>query len=1171
MSASAQARSPGAGVVDGLLHIASRMIGLKGPSSLARWPLADNDPLAPLHAICIDRGGLFTHTAESFYLGVPVQGEAGTAAGVLYAVAGGPGQTPPTASQREAFREIGATLAAAMTLADERQSDSLADIMLGHAERLSGVGSWRFEHGTGRVIWSPTVWAIHGLQPVADGPSLEQAGSLVLDEDLDHFRTGVVSEIPEGEMRALSYRIRRASDQEIRWLSATVTHVRDKVTDRRVTLGICRDITDERNVREALTQREAHFRHLAESVSDLVSSSRPTGEFTYVSPSALTVLGYSPGELVGKPAFSLIHPDDQAAFIKAMEPILASTDLSAVHKIEYRCVRKDGEIIWVEASPRARRDPVTGQIVEVLDVSRDITARKKAEAALSEREEQYRLLAEGVTDVIARYDQDGLLSYVSPSSVQMFGYAPEELVGRHTWEIIHPDDRKLVAAQFADLMRGGGAVESGRIEYRARRKSGDILYVEAHPRILRDPETGEVIGFQDVVRDVSERKIQELKLRESEARFRQMAEQMSDVLLQCDIDGIITYISPSCSQLGYSVADLTGRAFTDLAHPEDLERTLLLVRRIIRGQAEAAELIDQRLLTAAGEWAWVEGRPTITSDEQGRMTGLVVVMRVVTARKQAEARAAAALAASEAARWEAVVSDARYQMLEASVRDLTIQIARDGTLLYASPAIRQFGYEPEEVVGKSSLDLVHPDDVQEVVANQQADLAAGYALPGKERIFRYRTKSGSYVWLEGAPAVNLDEHGQPFQIINSLRDVTERKALEESLIAARMAAEAAAAAKSEFLANMSHELRTPLTSVIGFSQLLQGAQDLPDGLRRYADRIVSGGKALLTTINDVLDFSKLEAGDFVIDAAPADPGALLEEVIDLLSVRVEGKDVSLSLGATSTLPATLLFDANRVRQVLLNLVGNAVKFTDEGSVTVAADYDAADEMLTVRVTDTGPGIAEDQRARLFHRFSQVDGSISRRHGGTGLGLAISKGLVEAMGGSIGVDSTPGEGSVFWFRIPAPRSHAAGQETEETASLAPLNGCRVLIVDDCQQNQELVRQILVAFEADVEVASTGQAGVNAALARPFDVILMDMRMPGMDGVEATGQIRSRPGPNRHVPILLFSADGDAVLSAHEGLFDGRLLKPVVPAALLATIVGVLDEDPLAAAGLAADVA
>jgi PAS domain S-box-containing protein len=510
-------------------------------------------------------------------------------------------------------------------------------------------------------------------------------------------------------------------------------------------------------------------------------------------------------------------------------------------------------------------------------------------------------------------------------------------------------------------------------------------------------------------------------------------------------------------------------------------------------------------------------------------------------------------------------SEARFRQLAENAQDMIVHSNLRGIIQYVSPAcVAMLGYTPEELIGREGMTTVHEDDreaVRAIVIEQIAHMAAHHDNGPSRVEYRAIRKDGQVIWLESRPGLQRDPlSGTVTGITDIVRDVTEQKAMERQLREARNEAEAAAAVKGEFLANMSHELRTPLTSVLGFARLVDDEPDLSPDARRFIGRVLSGGKALLTTINDILDFSKLEAGQLELKLEPVAPDQIIDEVLDLFSLEADAKGVALRAEGLARLPSDLMIDSGRLRQVLLNLIGNAVKFTEAGAITVTAGYDDADHRLHLAVADTGPGIAAEDVDLLFRRFSQVDAGLTRKHGGTGLGLAICKGLVEAMGGQIGVVSVPGQGACFSFDIFAP--YAVGLEiqaaSEAAVSLLP-PACRVLIVDDNPANRELVNAILTAMGAEVAEAVDGEEGVAAAAAQPFDAILMDLRMPRLDGAQAALRIRGEGGLNATTPIIAFSAD--ARPGGPGGIFDGSVSKPMTAANLVDTLNTAMDKAPI----------
>jgi len=499
---------------------------------------------------------------------------------------------------------------------------------------------------------------------------------------------------------------------------------------------------------------------------------------------------------------------------------------------------------------------------------------------------------------------------------------------------------------------------------------------------------------------------------------------------------------------------------------------------------------------------------------------------------------------------EAVVklagSEERYRMLAEQSKDIIVHSGRDGIIRYVSPGCRAFGYEPEDLIGIDGATLVHPDDAEDLAASTARLLRGEKAEPELTREHRFRKKSGEYVWLQGNPTVTFDRNGEPAGIINFFRDVSEHKARDLALAEAMKKAEAATIAKTEFLANMSHEIRTPLTGVVGFSQLLQELPDLSETAKRYAARIAHAAQGLLAVVNDILDFSKLEAGQIDIRPEPGSPREAAADVLNLLMPQATRKSLVLSMDVSPALPSTVMIDIDRLRQVLINLVGNAVKFTRKGEVTLSLDYSRG--RLVCTVTDTGPGIPQEKLASLFQRFSQVDGSIGRAHGGTGLGLAICKGLVDAMGGEISATSKEGEGSVFQFSVPAPAVQREIPRSSETSDI-DLSGLQVLAVDDNPASLLLVENVLKSSGARLVVAENGAQAVTLARARAFDLILMDLHMPGLSGADAAAEIRAA-SMNCKTPIYAFTSDAVRTFKdeRNAGVFSGVILKPFSLSAL-----------------------
>ena len=380
----------------------------------------------------------------------------------------------------------------------------------------------------------------------------------------------------------------------------------------------------------------------------------------------------------------------------------------------------------------------------------------------------------------------------------------------------------------------------------------------------------------------------------------------------------------------------------------------------------------------------------------------------------------------------------------------------------------------------------------------------------------------------------------------------------------RARAEAATAAKDEFLSNMSHEIRTPLTAVIGFAQLLKNRSDLPEDALAQIRKVMDGGNALLLIVNDVLDFSKIESGRLELEPQPFKPRDVVSRAVALVEGLADAKGLNLSFQSDDSLPDLVVGDAGRLRQAILNLVNNAVKFTSSGSVLVKLAYDAQTSRLSCDVTDTGPGIPLDKQALLFKRFSQVDNSVSRVYGGSGLGLAITRSLVALMGGEVSLVSQEGQGSTFSFYVVAPiASQVATSEVagESSAQWDQGQGGQILIVDDREENREILRLMITAVGLTPVLASSGDEGVALANKDPYSLILMDVRMPGLSGLEASRMIRQSSKQNARTPIIAITANvsPNEIEECRQAGMQDHVSKPIRAAELIQKVSTWIDTE------------
>jgi PAS domain S-box-containing protein len=509
----------------------------------------------------------------------------------------------------------------------------------------------------------------------------------------------------------------------------------------------------------------------------------------------------------------------------------------------------------------------------------------------------------------------------------------------------------------------------------------------------------------------------------------------------------------------------------------------------------------------------------------------------------------------EAAQKSMAASEAHYRLLADNVTDVIALTGPDRSRRYVSPSIEaELGFTPEELQATPNYTYLYPEDRERVLS-----IIDSLSPAADRRTVQYRVvhKDGHVFWVETCftlvPSIGVDGGG----VVSVSRNIEARKAMEIELVEAKRKAEDAAAAKSDFLANMTHELRTPLNAIIGFSGVLAGSSRLTAEDARHAGLIRDASATLLELVNSVLDFSRLEAGAVELEEKPFDPVEAARATAALLTQQADDKDLMIAVevvGETSP----LVGDATRIRQVLLNFLSNAIKFTAEGGVTVAvrqtpasADHGA----LRIEVSDTGIGIEGGKIDNLFDRFTQADATVSRRYGGTGLGLAICKRTIELMGGEVGCESRPGQGSTFWFEVVLPRAEALIEETEAPAPAVPDAPLRMLLVEDVAVNRELISTLLAPFDVTIETAENGLLAIEAMQRGVFDLVLMDVQMPVMDGLTAARAIRALPATHaQSTPIIAMTANvlPEQVQKCLDAGMDDHLGKPISPAALLAVL-------------------
>ena len=647
-------------------------------------------------------------------------------------------------------------------------------------------------------------------------------------------------------------------------------------------------------------------------------------------------------------------------------------------------------------------------------------------------------------------------------------------------------------------------------------------------------------------------------LRDSEARYQAFFEASPDGILLADMETrMFRWANPAmCRMLGYTEKELRTMGMADIHPKDDLQRVAAEFDAQARGDKTLA--LNMPCLRKDGMILYTDiNAITITVEGRAYLGGF---FRDITEQK----KAAEALLQSKDS----------YRRLSDDMPLYIVSFLPDGTINYVNAALASMeGVSPDELVGRRFSDMLTPEDF-EAARERLGSLSPENPIESHEQL--HTGRDGSVTWQEWTTRAFFDDNGLPIRFQGIGRDITARKRAEEALIktnrqleqvtamANDMAAQAQAAniAKSQFLANMSHEIRTPMNGVIGMTGLLLGT-DLSEEQRMYAESVRSSGEALLSVINDILDFSKIEADKLELEELDFDLRAMMEDAAELLAVRAHEKNLEFICRIDPEVHTFLRGDPGRLRQILVNLVGNAIKFTSEGEVVIEVKLESEpDDHIKARfeVRDTGIGIPLEKTGSLFSAFQQVDASTTRRFGGTGLGLAISKRLVELMGGEIGIESIEGSGSTFWFT--AVFGKQPQREPGEGMPQTDIRGVRILAMDDNATNRLVLAEQLALLgvrHAEVENAAKAMDMLRSARAEddPFRIVLMDMHMPEMDGESLGRAIKADPELSDTILVMMTSLGrrGDAKRLEAIG-FSAYLTKPVKQSQLYDCLVTVL---------------
>ena len=932
--------------------------------------------------------------------------------------------------------------------------------------------------------------------------------------------------------------------------SIEITPLRDAGGALTGFMAIQRDVTERRRRETEL----ANLRMAVEQAANAIAITNTDGTIEYVNPAFERVTGYTAAEAIGHNPRVLKSGRQTGAFYKELWETIMS---GKTWRGNFENRRKDGTTYWESATISPVFD-AGGKIVRFIAVKENITERVEAQEALAREHDKLLQVLRAASEVsIIATDAAGTITIFNEGARNMLGYAAEEVVGKRTPELFHL--RSEMEARAAELCKALGRPVAGFEVFTAEAatrgsevrdwtyvaKDGRQISVSLVVTAVYD-KGGAIVGFLGIAQDVTKAKRAERALRASEELLEQTGK----------VAGVGGW------ELDLRTNEVRHTRQTQMLHDLDADEKMELedglsfyepeYREIVRAAVERAANtgepwnIEARFVTKKGRRLWVRAIGHAEM-EDGKAVRLYGTFQDITEQK----RAAAALQ-DERQRLSNVIEAANLGTWEWNMPT--------GMLKLNDRWAEICGYKLAEL-GETNLEtwrqLVHPDDLApalELLERHKRGEISFY-----DAVFRMRHKEGHWIWVRAAGRViERSPEGEPITMYGTHVDITHGKLREqelrranERLIKETARAEEASRAKGEFLANMSHEIRTPLNAIIGMSELLENDPRSPDA-REFLETIRSSGVTLLQLINDILDVSKIEAGQLKLESAPFDPRECMAACIATVAVAAKVRGLQTSVDVAPAVPAMVLGDALRLRQVVVNLLSNAVKFTEKGGIELRVTP-GAEGTIVFEVRDTGIGIRPEDYDKLFRDFSQVDASTSRRYGGTGLGLAITRRLVEMMGGTITFDSKSGQGSTFRVEIPfataAPVAASASVPPMQDAPLDETFAARfplkLLIVEDNPVNQRVAAVMLKRLGYEPVLTANGQEALETFATGPFDVVFMDVQMPVMDGLEATKNLRARyPGEDAPWIVALTAnamhGESDACLVAG---MDDYIAKPV----------------------------
>jgi PAS domain S-box-containing protein len=900
---------------------------------------------------------------------------------------------------------------------------------------------------------------------------------------------------------------------------------------------------------------EANYRGQIEAInrSQMMIEFHMDGTIIKANENYLRTFGYTGAGLKGKDhgVFVTEETSNSEEYKRFWEELRRGKSQSG----EFARIGKDGREVWIIASYNPIFD-ADGVPFKVVKFATDVTDRVRAQSALAGAEAWMRSILDNVLDGILTIDGTGSILSVNPAMERMFGYRAPELIGQSARKLLPEKERRRLYGHPNDKQhRGLGESIGVTRELEGLAKDGRTFPIEMSVSEVSFDGKQMFVGL---IRDIGERKraeealrVEQLALQKANTRAILATESGGIGIWECDMmRSKLTWDSRMYRLYGMDAREGVEESYElwrRHVHPSDLAAAEQALRDCARGIAPFDA--EFRIVWDDGSVHFIRAGGQLTRDEAGQGARILGSNWDITDRKRAEET----LRATE--------ERLRLALEAAHIGTFDWDVVSN-RLISSRWYEELWGFKPGEFTGEDDafLERVHPEDRPAIAAELTRCIATRAPFVSE---FRVAWPNGSVHWLMIRAEFSFHEDGKPLQLRGVVMDITERKQHEESLREATQKAEDSNRIKSDFLANMSHEIRTPLNAIIGMTYLALRASPSPPQ-ERYLTKISNAAESLLGITNDILDFSKIEAGKLELEHIPFMLDDVLNNLNDIVSQKAEQKGIGIVFSVARGVPRYLMGDPLRLGQILINLLNNAIKFTDKGEIVVkvvAGDVVLNSGLFRFSVSDTGIGMSAEQVAKLFQSFSQADTSFTRRYGGTGLGLAISRQLCELMGGTLTVESELGKGSTFLFT--APFSIVAGdlpvlaraQIGDRRKSVLVVDNdedARVELINMLYRNGFVARSASSGWETLLALASAAQAG------KPFDLVVMDWRLPGIDGVENSRRVKDYLTHSRVPAILLVSAreHGEAICDPVDPSSDAFLVKPVQEPVLIEKITAIL---------------